>query len=66
MGRGADGGKTATCRLCEDEDPKVLKLSQNSTSTLWAHLEKVHKTEHDKIVGRTMKAIFKNTCAVKT
>ena len=52
MGKDADGGKTATCRQCEDEDPKVFKLSQNSTSTLWSHLEKVHKTEHEKIVGK--------------
>ena len=52
VGRGSDGVKTATCRLCEDEDPKVFKLSQNSTSPLWSHLEKVHKSEHEKIVGK--------------
>ena len=38
--------KTGTCRLCEG---KVFKLSQNSTSPLWKHLEQAHKTDFDKI-----------------
>ena len=59
MGRGADGGKTATCRQCEGEEPKVFKLSQNSTSPLWLHLEKAHKTEHEKIVGKKKSPVNK-------
>jgi len=34
VGRGADGGKTATCRLCEDEDPEVLALFSPTFSVL--------------------------------
>ena len=46
-GRGDDGVKTGRCRLCEEV--KIFKLNQNSTSPLWTHLEKAHKTDFDKI-----------------
>ena len=46
-GRRDDGVKTGKCRLCEEE--KIFKLNQNSTSPLWIHLEKAHKSDFDKI-----------------
>ena len=46
-GRRDDGVKTGKCRLCEEV--KIFKLNQNSTSPLWIHLEKAHKSDFDKI-----------------
>ena len=44
-GRRYDGVKTGKCRLCEEV--KIFKLNQNSTSPLWIHLEKAHKSDFD-------------------
>ena len=44
-----DGCKLGMCRVCDDDDPTVLRLTGNSTSPLWNHLEKSHPEEHLKV-----------------
>ena len=47
-----DGCKAAICRLCV-ENPPTLRCSDNSTSTLWSHLAKLHREDHEKIKKKT-------------
>ena len=44
-----DGCKLGMCRVCDNDDPSVFRLTGKSTSPLWKHLEKCHPEEHSKV-----------------
>ena len=52
-----DGCKLGMCRVCDNDDPSVLRLTGNSTSPLWKHLEKCHPEEHLKVIKSKKKII---------